>query len=193
MNQHGRRFEHTLSSGLSTVTPDEVWVTTVGYSGNAGIDACDIVVTVDPSLCTRHDTGQFNIESKKAQGESGRRISNILAGGRDDETGLAELRRFVEHTPSWAQPVLAIHMDHRKLIVVHGGRLLNHLDDDEDSPHTPPEQFIETFEPRLTPSDSVSMVKPETDQWPSATASEADEIVLATELNLPLLTGDDDE
>jgi hypothetical protein len=39
----------------------------------------------------------------------------------------------------------------------------------------------------LTPSENVSMVKPETGQWPSARTAADDAVVLAEELGLPVV------
>jgi len=83
--QHGRRYEHELVNGLDEITPPEVWLTSAGYSGNSKADDCDIVITVDPKFATRHDTRQFNIEAKRRQAESGKRVI-AFSGSSGEET-----------------------------------------------------------------------------------------------------------
>lgn len=190
--QHGRRYEHQLVNGLDEITPEEVWVTSCGYSGNSKADGCDMVITVDPSLALRNDTRQINVEAKKRQGESGQRISNVFSGSSGDETGLDELDRLVENTPVWADPVAAIKFDRRKLLVLDARWLLSYLDViDRVIPPTIASVFS-VVQPRLTPSESVSMVKPDTGQWPSSQASRDDVVVLADRLGLPYEVEEDD-
>jgi len=193
MGNVGRNYEHELSAGLADVTPPEVWVTTCGYSGNAGIDACDIVVTVDPQYALRGETRQFNIEAKKRQGESGKRVSNVFAGGEDGETGVEELQRFVEATPSWAKPVVALKFSRRKLVVLDGRWILAAVGVSKwPIPTDVKETIFSVLEPRATPTGNVSMIKPTTDAVLSARKAQDDEVVLAEQLGLPTV-GDDDE
>lgn len=183
--QHGRRYEHQLVNGLDDVTPAEVWLTSAGYSGNSAADDCDIVVTVDPKFATRHDTWQFNIEAKRRQGEKGKRISNAISGSSKDETGIEELERLIEGTPSWAEPIVALKMDHRKLVVVDARDILRYVGRLKQPVSTEALEVLNVLDPRLTPSDNISVVKPETDEWDSAQVASADEVVLAEQLGLP--------
>lgn len=184
MSQHGRRYEHTLVNGLDAETPAEVWTTTAGYSGNASADACDLVITVDPQLLLRGESQQVNVEAKKRQGEGGKRVT-VFAGG-NVETGLAEVQRFVEATPAWADPVLAIKFDRRKLCVLDGTEVLSALGV-RKHPMTDHVELLEVLDPRLTPSDNISMVKPSLEVWESSREAADDAVVLATELDLPLV------
>jgi len=179
--QHGRKYEHTLVNTLTMVTPDEVWATTVGYSGNAKTDACDVIVSVDPHLCTRFEDGLYCIEAKKRRAESGKRFS-AFSGSADDESGLEEIERFIDGTPDWGQSIVALKVNRRKLFVLDAKRLLRILRGEES-----PEGQYTVLQPRLTKSDNVSMVKPTTDEWPSATKAKADEYVLAEQLGPPTL------
>jgi hypothetical protein len=186
MNPHGRRYEHELVNGLDEVTAPEVWTTTVGYSGNASGDACDLVVTLDTKLLLRGESYQVNIEAKKRQGEPGKRVSGVFAGGETDETGVAELQRFVDATPEWADPIVAIKFDRRKLCVLDATELLSALGV-RKQPMNRNIELLEILDPRLTPSENVSMVKPVTSEWPSARTAADDAEVLAEELGLPVV------
>jgi hypothetical protein len=193
MQQHGRRYEHVLAGNLDDVTTDDVWTTTSGYSGNAAYDDCDLVITVSPKFQTTHEPLQYNVEAKDVtRGEVGNRVSDAIAGSSSDESGIEELKRLVEGTPEWGDPVVAISFNHRKLLVVDARHLLAYLGEAEDIEEVslltvPPtvETVLDAFKPKTTPSGNVSMVKPKTGTWPSATASRPDEVVLADKLGLP--------
>lgn len=190
MSTVGRKYEHTLVNGLEDVTPQEVWVTSCGYSGNAVADASDMVVTVDPYLCTRFEQGQYNIEVKKRQGESGNRTT-VFDGSSSGDSGLDEVETFVASTPSWSDAIIAIKFDHRKLLVLDGEELLSALGQ-RKHPMVNDQHTLTLLEPRLTDGENISMVKPTLREHESARASPADEIVLATELGLPLEKRDDE-
>lgn len=177
--KHGRRYEHELVNGLDEITNEDVWVTTVGYSGNAAGDGCDVVVTVGVG-----DTYQYNIEAKKRQGESGKRISGVFSGSATDESGLEEVQRLIDTTPPWAKPMVALKMDHRKLIVLDARWIMSEVGGYEHDVPPTAQKRIEMLEPRLTPSNSISMIKPETTFWPSSRASPDDAVVLAEALGL---------
>jgi len=183
---HGRRYEHTLVNDLDDVTTDAVWVTSAGYSGNSSADDCDIVVTVDSDQRPSGSPSQINIEGKKRQGEAGKRISNAIGGSSDGETGVEELERLVAGTPVWAEAKIALKISRRKLFVITAETLLDAVCENRDAYLNHRHQtMFEVLEPRLTPSRSISLIKPETGVWPSATAASGDGVVLADELNLP--------
>lgn len=191
MTRKGRDYEHELVNGIDEITPTEVWVTSCGYSGNSLSDACDIVLTLDPYLCTSHQDTQVNIEVKKRSGKSGNRVV-VFEGGSPDETGLEELQRFVEATPDWADSILAIKFDHRKLVVLDAEWVLDELD--ECGEYYVPlavEGILDTLLPRLTDSDNISMKKPLLAEWVSSKAARPDERVLAERLGLPVMEEDD--
>jgi len=195
--QHGRNYEHSLSREIADATTNDVWITTSGYSGNAAVDACDIVITVNPAATTRGQNLQYNIEAKKRQAKSGKRCSSVFGGGKTDETGVAELVRFIEHTPSWATPVVVLSFDHRAPVVCDARLLVTWFDERTDASHKQfdvvkdirpspkQERLLEALAPRTTPSDNISMVKPETDELDSATVSPPEGEVVAETLRLP--------
>lgn len=195
--QHGRSYEHSLSGEIDEATTKDAWVTTSGYSGNASIDACDIVVTVNPAATTRGQNLQYNIEAKKRQAKSGKRCSSVFGGGKTDETGVAELVRFIEHTPSWATSIVVLSFDHRAPVVMDARLLVTWLSRQTDAsceafeqvkvilPSPDQERLLKALSPRVTPSENISMVKPETDELDSATASPPEGVVVAEDLRLP--------
>lgn len=196
--QHGRRYEHTLSGEIAKATTKDAWVTTAGYSGNAAIDACDIVITLNPAVTARGGPLQYNIEAKKRQAETGKRCSNVFAGGENDETGVEELVRFIEHTPSWATPIIVLSFDHRAPVVMDARLLVTWLCEEADATHKrfgpikvirpspKQERLLKALAPRVTPSGNISMVKPETDRLDSAQVSPPEGEVVADSLRLPM-------
>lgn len=184
-NQHGRAHEHDLVNGLTDVTDSSlVWVTSAGYSGNAANDNCDIVVTVGPSHTGHGKPVQYNIEAKKiTSGDPGKRVSGAISGSSTDESGVDELDRLLDSTPMWADAKVTFKFSNRRLVVVDAGELSKAL----GLPDHDPSPIVEMLQPRLTPSDNISVVWPTLDDWHSTRASDRDAVVLARELNLPLL------
>lgn len=170
-------------NGLDDVTPSEVWVGTLGYSGNSASGDCDFVITVSPKLATKTEASQYNGEAKKVQAESGKRTT-VFSGSSGDESGMEEVKRLVESTPSFVTPILAIKFDHRKLVVLDARHLVYELSDGECG-ILPPDSVC-LHDARLTPSENISMRKPELSQWKSATAADSDPVVLARKLGLPM-------
>lgn len=183
--QHGRRYEHDLVNRVDEITTDGVWVTTAGYSGNAESDDCDMVVTTDPMKTGR--VNQYNVEAKKRNGKPGRRISNIFTGSKDGETGLEELKRLTTSAPLWAVAVVVLKMNRRKVMVIPARDLLCEVMEDVTvgDIDSRVEQLFAITQPRTTGSDNISMIKPETDDWPSATKAAEDAVVFAEVFDLP--------
>jgi hypothetical protein len=179
VNQHGRRYEHELVNGLHRLTDGQLWVTSVGYSGNAATDDCDVVVVLDPYLCTSHEDTMYCIEAKKRKADSEKRFT-AFSGSSGDETGLDELHRIVDGTPSWGKALVVLKVTRRKVFVLDVGRLIRVLEGEEK----PTNGELSVLQPRLTPSDSVSMVKPSTDDWDSAQVAPDDAVVVARHLGV---------
>jgi len=195
--QHGRRYEHSLAAELTEATTDDVWLSTVGYSGNSAIGSSDIVVAVNPQAQIRGQNGLYLLEAKKRQAETGKRCSSVFGGSENDETGVEELLRFIRETPDWATPVIVISFDHRAPIVLDARLLATWLVTSGETdaktfsevkdlrPSEDERQLLEALTPWTTPSDNISMVKPETDRLDSAQASPPEGEVIADVLRLP--------
>jgi len=185
MTGKGTNYENQLVNALCSVVTTDVWVGSVGYSGNAKNDHCDLMIAVSPKLATAHESLLHAVEVKKRSANSGNRV--YLNGGTTGETGLAELRRLVEQTPSWSTAWLAIKFDRRELMVIEASRLL-FLSEEAYSPADDSPCGI--VDPHVTDSDAISIRKPTTDEWDSATAGQSDERVLADVCGLPTQTSE---
>jgi Holliday junction resolvase len=202
--KHGREYEHQLVNNLDEITPEEVWVAAIGFSGNSKSGDADVVISLDPHLVTSHEQAMYVAEAKKRQGEGGKRVSNVMTGSSTDETGLEELQRLVDNSPSWAEPLLIIKFDHREVVVLDARWVLSaigadsrsessvssspsgtQLDEGESERHVPDSVPMDILEPRLTPSENISMVKPPLTAWTSASAADDDVVVIAKKLGLP--------
>lgn len=178
--QHGRSYEHELAGKIVDASTDYAWVTTCGYSGNSTIDDADLVITSLTNRNTRFNPVQYNIEAKKKRGEAGYRVSDAISGSRGDESGVEELQRLIDGTPEWGRAQVAIKFNRRLVFVVPAELLLGvatgELDED-DLGTSEMEQALLSMKPKTTPSDSISMIKPETDVWPSARGEDDGEYV----------------
>lgn len=165
----GRRFELELYNDINNNTDDEVDASVADYSGVADTSACDLKVmyprnTAQPTTMVN---GAF-IEAKKRKGKGGNRTA-VMSGSSQDESGLEELERLIDATPTWGTPYLVIKWTNRRTVVINANDLHDVLLSDNETEAGPP-----FFDARLTPSDSISMRKPTLDSWKSASASEDD-------------------
>jgi len=168
--QHGRSYEHELAGLVEQASTDYAWVTTCGWSGNSTVDDADIVITASLTRKTRFNPVQYNIEAKKRNGDAGYRLS-VASGSQGDETGVEEIQRLIDGTPEWGRALVAIKFDRRKVFVAPAELLLGIATDqvaEDDLGTSAMEQALLAMAPRTTPSDSISMIKPETNVWPSA-------------------------
>ena len=178
----GKNYENTLVNAITSVTTDDVWCGAVGYSGNAAGDHCDLMVAVSPQVTTTHDAVLHAIEAKKRSGKAGNRV--YLRGGSDADTGVEELRRLVEETPSWSRAWLAVKFDRRELMVVRADRLYRVCTTETTLSGGP----IALLDPQVTDAGSIGLRKPTTDEWNSATVGNSDEEVVVEALGLPSQT-----
>jgi len=175
-SKKGRRYEHGLATALDGATTDDAWVTTAGYSGNADVDSCDVVVTVSPELRVRSEPTQYNLELKKVNAETGYRTP-VVRGSSSEMTGVDELLELRRGTPSWAVPILVVSFDHRAPVVTEVSTLLRALDTSTD--------VTGACEADTTEKGTVTMVKPDIDDHPSARRVDEGRYV-AKQLALPL-------
>lgn len=153
--QHGRNYENELVSIINENTTEDVVAVSVGYSGNDKYSFADVLVL------TPEET--HFIEAKKRNGEDGKRTT-VMGGGHDGESGLDELRRLHGSTPFYASSWVALKWDYKAvdvfatrtlLDVVYGATCDTYLRD-----------------ARTTPSENISIPKPEGDEHPSAVSTD---------------------
>lgn len=180
MGNKGRTYELDMVREINAAT-DPRWVHAAvpDHSGNAA----DTYYDLEVMYYAQREWFQANlVELKKRTADEGYRCI-VMSGGNDGETGLEELQRLIDNCPNWGDPWVAIKFDHRELIVLHGEDLHEGLTGDTRRGYgewisvDPPEWF-DHLSPRLTSSDSISMVKPELEWWDSSTAGEDDHLKL---------------
>lgn len=159
----GKRFELAVKNNINEHTGPLVKAHRPDYSGNSKGEVADIMVVWEDRK--RHVT---YVELKKRSADYGNRAT--VMSGRDGDSGLGELQALCDETPPWTDSVVAVKFPHRALLTFDAQRLVERLVaskkdkpsvDDVESAHSP----FSAVEPRLTPSDNISMVCPE--DWPS--------------------------
>jgi hypothetical protein len=193
----GRQFELDIVSNVNDLFATQShseekrgFACTLDYSGVASDSAADVLIAFP------YDRDHFAfhlIELKKRSGDGGKRLpTHPFCGSSTDETGLEELQRLVESTPVFGRSWVGVNVDNRRLAVFSAPWLLHYVTDGEHGSkpfrHNQMPMFEKArdeFAPRLTPADNISMVKPDTGAWPSATASPSDAEVLLTALDVP--------
>lgn len=163
----GRQYELDMQRELREyVDSDTVHVALPDMSGSASGSYYDLeIINVD------RDLAAF-VELKKRKGERGNR-SRIMQGGHEGENGIQELTRLVDGAPVWGQTFLGIKFRNCELIVLDAWSLRKHV-----TQGTYHDDWIEDHGARLTDGGNISMVKPELEDWPSATAGESDRLKL---------------
>ncbi|WP_226041154.1 hypothetical protein [Natrinema sp. DC36] len=187
MANKGRTFELDTVHDIVVDTDQRfVHAAVPDHSGNARDTYYDLEV-IWPQDYHGHCHGAF-IELKKRSGDEGKRVS-VMSGGNDDETGKEELERLIEGTPNWGDAYVCIKFDHREIIVLHAEYLLKRLEGDvggfDDAWSTITKAEEKTHGARLTPSDSISMVKPCLSYWESSTAGLDDHRKILYETGVP--------
>lgn len=170
----GKDYELEQKNKIMEETSEEVIAIRPDYSGNSLYSVADVIV-----LWEDYYGDQLRaafVELKKRSGPEGQR-QRVMSGSSKGESGLDELDGLIEGTPIWGQPWVAVKFDHRELIVANAVdlRAAIHTDGQETAFHGA----------RLTPADSISMVKPTLDDWNSSTAGEDDHIKLLDTLGVP--------
>lgn len=172
----GRTYELETVKQLSNQTGSSTWVFTPDRSGASATAVCDVgvihVVDTKPVGMT--------VELKKRSGTAEYRTV-IASGSSSGESGKDELQRLLDGTPPWAEAYVGVKFDHRQVVLFNVKQLLEYL----NSPDVDvgDDDKYEYFDPHLTDSGSISMRKPTTREWPSATAGGDTATILKTELN----------
>lgn len=167
MSNKGKQYELDCVNGLTEATSNEVWVTRPDFSGNSKYAFADVAVV------WRDMDGFINgafIELKKRSPGNGKRASDTFSGSSQGQTGLEELKELRDKTPPWGEPWAGVKFPNRQLIMRRADHLYTKLVWGEG---------YGRLGPRVTPSDNVSVRKPDVDEaWPSAQSGESDETVI---------------
>jgi len=168
MSGKGRAWELALYNEISRNTTNMVHGAVSDYSGSAASSFCDLeVYHFVRDGQTDIVRGEF-IELKKRRAKSGNRCI-VMGGSATDESGLEELERLIDEAPHWGHKWVVVSFNKRKPIVINAESLYEMLRSDVETDRGPPQ-----FDVRLTDSDSISMRKPTTDVWKSASAADTD-------------------
>jgi hypothetical protein len=176
----GHDYELDLKNAVIEDTTEFVTAMRPDYSGNSKHSVADIRVTVDKGVRFGDGTVEdYYVEAKKRQGEAGYRRVVMSGSSQGDENGLGELWRLVNESPPWAETRLMVKFDHREAITLDAKKLAMYLEDPEIE-----YEKAERHEVALTPANNISMVKPELDDWSSATAGMPDHLKLLSACNI---------
>lgn len=171
----GKTYELTLKNDINAHTDDCLKAHRPDFSGSSVGEVADILFTYQDDRydaqrpCGHAERHVVYAELKKRSCDGGNRAT-IMAGSSDGDSGLEELGKLATEVPYWATTKLAVKFDHRELVVLDADTLFKALCD----PEIEYEYATEQHGIRLTPSDNISMVKPELDWWPSSTAGQND-------------------
>lgn len=158
----GKDYELDIKNAIMENTTEEVVALRPDFSGNSRFSVADVIILwPDPLL--DYINGAF-VELKKRSGQAGYRL-RIMEGSSKGENGLDELNGLIDGTPPWGKPWVMVKFDHREAIVTRADDLRAAAEDEGN------DKFHGV---RLTPADSISMRKPELDDWNSSTAGRED-------------------
>jgi hypothetical protein len=157
---------------------EDVRAFTMGYSGNSSIEGAADVIVLTPNDQFAKVASAYFIEAKSYSGERGKRIT-LQASGGDSFTD--QLEELVENTPEYAQPILALKLDHCELVLFMPQAFLEEAQDRADGKDV---ESNHPFVPRTTDTGNVSIRKPETDEWPTARSGRSNVEVICESLGV---------
>lgn len=194
MSGKGKRFELDTKNAINRDTHDWVKAHRPDYSGSSVGEVADIMVVwqaerFDPQHpCGHAERHVVYGELKKRSGvdEGNRKV--VMSGSSNGQSGLEELAELVDESPPWSGTYVGIKFQNRELIVIDACVLLHWLQRDKEGWGM---EFIDRsveqckqHGARLTPSDNISMIKPELDDWPSSQSGLDDHIKFARSIGL---------
>lgn len=168
----GKDYELDIKNAIMENTTDEVVAVRPDFSGNSRFSVADVII-----LWPDHRTGEIRgafVELKKRSGQAGYRI-RIMEGSSKGDSGLDELEGLIDGTPPWGDPWVMVKFDRREAIITDAVHLHAAVVDGE----------IDIHGAQLTPADSISMRKPELDDWASSTAGREDYRKLLDAVGVP--------
>jgi len=186
----GKRYELDTKNDINSNTHDWVKAHRPDFSGSSVGEVADIMVVWEAQRYDDAPRHVAYIELKKRSGvdEGNRKVVMSGSSEHDDGTkqsGLEELTELIRESPPWSQQYVGIKFQNRELIVIDATELLHWLRRDEDGwgqKVTIPEESFHGA--RLTPTNNISMIKPELDTWPSSRAGEDDHIKLLHQIGV---------
>lgn len=179
----GKDYELEIKNSINELTTPIVKAHRPDFSGSSVGEVADVMVLWqadrygDQQPSGHAERHVAYVELKKRQAEEGKR-SIVMSGSSDGDSGLDELEGLVNESPPWSDQYLAVKFNNRELIVLDAEKLLGHLSLDKSYPDA------ERHGARLTPSDSISMVKPTLDNWSSSRSGLPDEQRLLNEIGV---------
>lgn len=191
----GKRFELDTKNSINEDTREWVKAHRPDFSGNSLGEVADIMVVwqaerYEPQQpCGHPERHVAYAELKKRSGVSEGNRKVVMSGSSQDQNGLEELAELVNESPSWSQQHVGIKFQNRELIVINAEVLVHWLKRDEEGWDA---ELVDQAEvekcqqhgARLTPSNNISVIKPELDDWPSSQSGKPDHIKLLDEIGV---------
>lgn len=182
MGNKGKRFELDTKKAINRNTNPWVKAHRPDFSGSSVGEVADIMVVwqanrYDDQRPSGHPERHVAYgELKKRSGKEGNR-STIMSGSSDGQSGLEELQELKREAPSWTKRVIGVKFPHREMVVLDAAVVEHWLRREEEGwgqewyEGNPKDLHVcERHGLRLTPSDNISMVMPEKDDWPTQSA-----------------------
>lgn len=172
----GKRFELDTKNAINDATRGWVKAHRPDYSGSSVGEVADIMVVWQaeryddqrPSGHSERHVAYGELKKRSGVDEGNRKV--VMRGSSDGQNGLEELQELLAETPPWTTTVVGVKFPNRELIVLDAQELHDALMDGRS------EDDREMHYTRLTPSGSISMVKPELHYWPSSQTGKDDHI-----------------
>jgi len=182
----GRRFELDTKNNINENTHEWVKAHRPDFSGNSKGEVADIMAVwqaerySDQRPSGHPERHVAYGELKKVGGVDEGNRKRVFTGSSKGQSGLEEVQDLVNGSPSWSKTVVGVKFPNRELIVLDAEVLLHYLRREEEGWGKWPGKDSTSYDKcerhgvRLTPADSISMVKPELDWWPSSQAGKSD-------------------
>jgi hypothetical protein len=176
----GKRFELDTKNAINEHTKRWVKAHRPDFSGSSTGEVADIMVVWQANRYhNQRPSGHPERhvaygELKKRSGTEGNR-STVMDGSSQDQNGLEELQELNSESPPWTKKVVGFKFPRREMVVLDANVFEHWLRRDEEGWGNPVEKKVQFGDmdeadfhgARLTPSDNISMVMPEKDDWPT--------------------------
>lgn len=166
--KRGADYDNQLANEIHDVTPADVHAISARGSGN--------IRTPQPDLLVTTGDANYAIEAKRSSIDTGDRTTVLDESQRDDISQLCACSN--SHTRAF----VAIKLTRRRLCVVKVGW----TGAVEEATESIVSRLPDAFDANHTSAGNVTIRKPDTDDWPSASQSPDDVVVLAERLGLPI-------